>query len=117
MKTEFDFGDIAGKKTVTATEKDIPEVATGKTEALTGITITMPVENVKGTYRSKDLAECTGEEFIIWSQGVHLPRAMPPADRLQTVKSRVAVFNQITFYHQTQLLSPRKGNKKETALC
>lgn len=70
-KFEPDFSDITGGKAPPVATQKVPKKPAEKKERqLSGISLPIPVEGVEGQWVNRDLAQCTGEEFVVWAHSV-----------------------------------------------
>ena len=75
-----------------------------------GITLTIPVE---GGYLSRDIAECTTEEFLAWARVVYPfidESQLHPSD-FDKVDQRIRALKQIEDFHKQTLFSVKKDEK------
>lgn len=110
-EVDLDFSSITGRKSKQVSPKP-KDITTGKTDTLSGLSMTIPTSE-PGKYIIKDLTECTGEEFVAWSSGVHLPAPMPAPEKLQEPRARYHIFKQILYFHVNYLFPRHKDDSKE----
>lgn len=97
---DFDFDDISG---------DSQEKSVKKPPTKESITLTIPVQ---GGFISRDITECTTEEFLTWAQAVYPlidEDNLVPSD-FDRVDQRIRAMKQIETFH-TQLLFAGKKNE------
>ena len=108
---DFDFSDIAGKTTQVENveaAKDIlqdPKVKKKKEpespkEKNTGYVIAVPFG--KNRWINRDLAECSGEEFVRWAL-TYYPEVTAAPERFESVGNKVRAFQQIMAWHQSMM--------------
>lgn len=103
---DFDFSDISGK-TVT-TEKKVPE-KTKENSNKTDIMLSIPIKDSQ-SYYTKDLGECTDEEFFLWVKKItHLEINI---EKCKSITSRINIFKDIINGYQP-IFTSNKNNKIE----
>lgn len=101
-KMDFNFDDIAGSK------KEAPKPKAPKKQD--GITLTIPT---KDGYLSRDLTECTTDEFLDWARAVYPlldEEKLNPSD-FDRIDQRIRAMKQIEEFH-TQILFAGKKDEK-----
>lgn len=97
---DFDFDDIASGN-FDENPKSEPY----------GITLTIPLNKSKGRWLSRDIAECSPEEFIGWLFTVY---PLVDTDQLNvsyydSLTARVKAYKDIEHFHRTQLFAKTKS--------
>ena len=115
---DFDFSDIAGSKEASITKpvkaKPAEEPKKKEKPKHTGILLTIPrPSRERKEWLSKDLAECTSEEFLEWIMYVFpfYEEDLTP-EMFDTIPSRRRAVKEITQFHTVKLFT----NKQEEPL-
>jgi len=110
----LDLDDIKGTKTRVTDGTDpsnilaAPKKKKPKTHQKTGINLT--IKTLDGKFISRDLAECTAEEFLDWAKGVYPMVTAEPA-MFESRVNRMRAFNQIQRYHISCLTEEQLASK------
>ena len=101
---DFDFSDIKGNKEVV--EKTTPPPLPKKKEETkkSGTVLTFRKQGCD-SWISKDLTDCTAEEFVMWAAEV-FPQPLEPKNFTTELK-RIQGFNDILSFHNTEFLNPQ----------
>jgi len=110
---DLDFSDVEGEKKSKSRPADVlsekpkkKKKKAKKEKKLSGLMLT--IRKGKG-YVSKDLVECTAEEFLEWAKSVY-PQVTVPAEKFESMHARAMAFQQIQQYH----LSTMTKEQRET---
>ncbi len=110
-KLNFDFSSLTGKKQPAKKRKS--EKPKNKSEGHTGIMLSIPVET--GVWSSKDIDECSPEEFLAWTSTVWpVPLGIEP-EKLKSPSTRVRIFKQLIREH-TYFYIGKGPPKKDTTV-
>lgn len=116
---DFDFSDIAGGTTkVEGAAAKLPaepqkkKAKTKKTEKdkTTGIILTVEADG-HGQYRTLDLGECTGEQFVEWAKLVYPVEDLKP-EIYESRSNRIRAFKEIAQFHQNALMLSKSNPDK-----
>ena len=106
---DLDFSEITGKPTVvTEPAKAAAPKEPAKPKPIADIAIALG----GGEYIFKDVADCTGAEFLAFAYRVFpLKEGSVQAKDFDTREARARAFEQIRRYHENGLFNARKGEK------
>lgn len=111
---DLDFSDVEGEKKSAAPPKDVlsespkkKKKKAKKEKKLSGLMLT--IRKGKG-YLSKDLVECTAEEFLEWAKSVY-PEVNAPVERFESINARWKAFKQIQQYHMSVMTQEQREAK------
>ena len=99
---DLDFGEIVGKREDIHPPTIKKIVPPPNTEVkLTGILLTIPVKS-SNQWMSKDLAECSGQEFLQWAKMYH-PHNTLTAERYEDITTRQKTYDLVKAFHLSLL--------------
>lgn len=107
---ELDFSDISSQKEVKAPPVAPPEQRTPEQVKLLGINIALEPE--PGSVILKDLAELTGEEFLVWASRVFpvLSQSKSNPRDFDSRTAKAAAFEQILRFHTNSIFFSKKDS-------
>ena len=113
LDKELNFDDIAGKKVQgkSPKKKSIPN----RTPGTTGTVLAIPTGN-SDAWVCKDLAECTGAEFVAWARGVYPISLSEDKEKFRDIHNRIRAFKSILYYHTTSLFQVGKEGKRNATV-
>lgn len=111
---DLDFSDVEGEKKSKAPPKDVlserpkkKKKKAKKEKKLSGLMLTFRQGK---SYVSKDLVECTAEEFLEWAKSVY-PQVTVPAEKFESLHARAKAFQQIQQYHLSTMTKEQRETK------
>jgi len=111
---DLDFSDLEGEKKSKSRPKDVlsenskkKKKKAKKEKKLSGLMLT--IRKGEG-FISKDLVECTSEEFLEWAKSVY-PEVSVPAERFDSIRARAKAFAQIQQYHLSTMTKEQREAK------
>ena len=113
LDKELNFTDIAGNKKLSKSEKKKPPK---KAPEETGTVLWIPSREEDNTWIKKDLAFCTGEEFVEWAKSTYPVDISDKTEQLNRLSNRVREFKKILQYHAHSPFQLGRDNKKNTTL-
>jgi hypothetical protein len=95
---DLDFGEIVGKKEDIhpPTVKKVAPLLNTEVK-LTGILLAIPLKG-SNHWIIKDLAECSGQEFLQWCHRYH-PHNIITAERFEDINVRQRTYDQVKAFH------------------
>lgn len=110
---DFDFNKEMAKKTPSAPADKSSSSTKQETNTSQPLGISVAIEPEDGKYVFKDLAECSGEEFLLWASRVFPVLEVEKANPrdFDTRSSKSKAFEQILRFHTNSIFHVRKDGK------
>jgi acyl carrier protein phosphodiesterase len=100
---DLDFSDLKGEKKEVKKESDVLNEDKKKKKQKTkrvGLTLSIPIGPEQ--WESKEIEDCSGDEFLRWAKGVY-PRVSAKPERFNNLKKRLEAYQRIAQYHKLYL--------------
>ena len=102
---DLDFSEIAGKQEAVKSIEEVKNPLKAPTKVvtpkLTDTVICIPTD-MKNCFISKDLAECTGEEFLRWARA-YFPQVTATSDKFGDLATKIRAYEKVKNWHASML--------------
>jgi len=104
---DLDFSDISAKtpevKSVEEVKNPLEQQVTAKAPPppkMTEVVICIPAG--QSQWVTKDLAECTGEEFLRWAKA-YFPQVTATPDRFESLPNKIRAYEKVKNWHASMM--------------